>query len=67
MMNEKKDRDSQKTNEEASPRPDQETLHRTDPQEHMKGPVSSLMQNTGEGFDTDETKDEADQKIDENL
>ena len=66
-MNEKKDRDPQKTNEEASPTPDQETLNRTDPQEHMKGPVSSLMKNTGKGFDTNETKEEATKKRDENL
>ncbi|MET0244847.1 MAG: hypothetical protein ABW174_15320 [Flavitalea sp.] len=25
-------------------KPDQETLHTTDPQEHMEGPLSSLMQ-----------------------
>ena len=25
-------------------KPDEETLHTTDPQEHMKGPISSLMQ-----------------------
>lgn len=24
--------------------PDEETLHTTDPQEHMKGPISSVMQ-----------------------
>ncbi len=26
-------------------KPDPETLHTTDPQEHMEGPVSSLVQN----------------------
>ena len=25
-------------------KPDQETLHTTDPQEHMEGPISSLVQ-----------------------
>lgn len=30
---------------------DPETLHTTDPQEHMEGPVSSLMRGLGEGFD----------------
>jgi hypothetical protein len=25
-------------------KPDEETLHTTDPQEHMKGPISSFMQ-----------------------
>jgi len=33
------------TTEEDAPRqPDPETQHTTDPQEHMKGPVSSFMQ-----------------------
>lgn len=40
--------------------PDPETLHTTDPQEHMEGPVSSLMHKTGESFETDQTKNEAD-------
>jgi hypothetical protein len=36
---------SKKSNKEDSPRqPDPETLHTTDPQEHMRGPVSSFMQ-----------------------
>lgn len=30
---------------------DPETLHTPDPQEHMEGPVSSLMHGLGEGFD----------------
>ena len=30
---------------------DPETLNTTDPQEHMKGPVSSLMKEVGEIFD----------------
>jgi len=32
-------------------KPDPETLHTTDPQEHMKGPVSSLMHDIRESFD----------------
>ena len=43
-------------------KPDPETLHTTDPQENMEGPVSSLMHNTGEAFDTDTTKKEADEE-----
>ena len=53
--------------ENTSPKPDPETLHTTDPQEHMKGPVSSLMQNTGEAFDNDESKEEADREKDKNM
>jgi hypothetical protein len=37
------------TTKKAEPRqPDPETLHTTDPQEHMKGPVSSFMQKVKE-------------------
>lgn len=31
-------------------RPDSETLHTTDPQEHMHGPVSSLMNGVGDAI-----------------
>jgi hypothetical protein len=54
-------------NENITPKPDAETLHTTDPQEHMQGPVSSLMQKAGEPFDTDETKEEADREKDEKM
>lgn len=50
-------------------KPDPETLHTTDPQEHMKGPVSSTMQgikhNAEEG--DAESKAEAEKKREENL
>lgn len=58
MLDEKKDRD----NKDAPVRPDPETLHKTDPQENMEGPVSSLMHKTGHGFETEETKKQADNK-----
>jgi len=32
-----------KSNADAAVKPDPETLNTTDPQEHMKGPLSSLM------------------------
>jgi hypothetical protein len=50
-------------------KPDPETLHTTDPQENMKGPVSSLMQNikeTAEEGDK-ESKEEADRRKNENT
>ena len=47
---------------DAAVKPDAETLNTTDPQEHMEGPLSSLMHKTGEGFDTDQTKHEADKE-----
>ena len=36
----------ERADESKSRQPDPETLHTTDPQEHMKGPISSLMQKT---------------------
>ncbi|MBE7171201.1 MAG: hypothetical protein INR73_11455 [Williamsia sp.] len=42
-------------------KPDPGTLHTTDPQEHMEGPVSSLMNNTKEGFE----ENDAEKKDDE--
>ena len=53
--NERKDR----TNEDVFPKPDPGTTHTTDPQENMEGPVSSLMHKTGKSFETDESKEEA--------
>jgi beta-lactamase class D len=39
------------------PKADPETLHKTDPQEHMKGPVSSVMQKIKDGADENEKED----------
>ena len=44
MAEEKKEMNKRdKSNEDAMLKPDPETLNTTDPQEHMKGPLSSLM------------------------
>jgi hypothetical protein len=50
-------------------KPDPETLNTTDPQEHMEGPVSSVMQNIKEEAEEGDkvSKEEADQKKDENM
>jgi hypothetical protein len=48
-------------------RPDPETLHTTDPQDNMKGPVSSFMQNIKEEAEDEISKEEADRKKDENM
>jgi hypothetical protein len=40
--------DEKKNNDDASVKPDPETLHTTDPQNNMKGPISSLMQDVKE-------------------
>lgn len=38
------EKDLKKKDEEPALPPDPETLHKTDPQENMEGPVSSLVQ-----------------------
>jgi len=58
----KQNADRQTTDNKLTPRPDPETLHKTDPQKHMEGPVSSSMHGLGSGFDTDESKEEADEE-----
>ncbi len=46
-----------KDTSDSTAKPDPATLNTTDPQEHMEGPVSSLMKKTGDDFDNDETAD----------
>lgn len=68
MANDKEKKD--KKNEPAPAlQPDPETLHTTDPQEHMKGPVSSTMQNIKDEANKNDkvSKEEADRKKDENM
>ncbi len=65
MNKENKDREKGKKEPLASPDP--ETLHTTDPQEHMRGPVSSTMHGTGHAFESNESKEEATRKKDRNT
>lgn len=48
-------------------KPDNETLHTTDPQEHMKGPISSVVQTVKEASEDDISKEEADKKKEEGI
>jgi hypothetical protein len=50
-------------------KPDPETLHTTDPQEHMKGPVSSTVQNIKEEGEKNDkvSKDEAEREREKNM
>jgi hypothetical protein len=57
----------EQNNKDASVKPDKETLHKTDPQENMTGPVSSPMKQAGKAFDTNESKQEADEEKDRKL
>lgn len=64
------DKNKQKKDKDESPlKPDPETLHTTDPEEHMKGPVSSFMQNIAKKAEEndEETREEADRKKDKNT
>lgn len=56
-----------KTNEDALVKPEPETLHTPDPQDNMKGPISSLIHGAGETFDTDKSKEEADEEKEKNM
>ena len=68
MQNDKNENDQKKEdNKEASIKPAPETLHTTDPQEHMEGPISSLMHKTGGGFDSKKSKEEADEDKEKNM
>lgn len=50
----KKD-DSKINNEDAAVQPDPETLG-PDPQEHMKGPISSIIRKIGENMDEEDER-----------
>ena len=47
---------NKKSNSDAPVKPDAETLHTTDPQDEMKGPVSSFMNNVKDGVEEDGRK-----------
>ncbi len=66
-MPDKKNKNAGKDKKDAPLKPDPETLHTTDPQENMEGPISSVMQNIKEGAEDDETKESADKKKDKNM
>jgi hypothetical protein len=51
-------------NKDAAVKPDPETLNTTDPQEHMEGPISSLMQKAGDSFDSTEAEKNEKEKKD---
>ncbi len=44
----KKDLEQDPENEDKALSPDPETLHKTDPQDNMKGPISSLVNKVAE-------------------
>ena len=48
---EKEDLKKKSDKKDPAIKPDQETLHTTDPQEHMEGPISSIVQAVKEKAD----------------
>ena len=66
-MDRNKKADLQNENEDI--KPEKQTLHTTDPQEHMKGPVSSTMQNLKDEANKNDkvSKEEAEKKRMENM
>jgi len=63
MKGKKKDQNKKK------PKPDPETLHTSDPQEFMEGPISSFMQRTKEVAEKndEQSKEDATKKRDERM
>ena len=59
-MPDKKNKNAGKDKKDAPLKPDPETLHTTDPQEHMEGPVSSVVQNVKEEVEEDDGAEKKD-------
>ena len=51
MAKEKYESNDQSANSDASVKPDAGTTNTTDPQEHMEGPISSLMKGAKDAFE----------------
>ncbi len=69
MSKQQTDKNKDKANDKTDAlQPDPETLKTTDPQEEMKGPVSSIMQSIKEtAEENNESKEEADKKKNANT
>jgi len=69
MANTPKNKKEEKDKKPQSLEPDPETLHTTDPQEHMKGPVSSTMQGINKEAKKNDkvSKEEADREREKNM
>jgi hypothetical protein len=68
MSDKKENITTEKENKDnSSVQPDPSTLHTTDPQEHMEGPLSSLMHETGENFDSKKTPKQAEKEKEEKM
>lgn len=61
LQDDPKDKDIKKEKEDSSIQPDPETLG-PDPEEHMKGPVSSIIRKIGEKAEENDEKDQAEEE-----
>ena len=64
MINERNNREGQ---DENTSRTDNVPSGKTDPQKNMEGPISSLMHETGEAFDSEETKNQAEEEKEKKM
>ncbi len=67
MPNQKANSKKGKESNDKPLQPDPETLQTPDPQEEMKGPISSIVQNIKEAASDDITKEEADKIKEKNM
>ncbi len=68
MAHEHPDRgNDKKIKDDTSIKPEPETLHKLVPQEHMEGPISSLILKTGKTLEKNEIKEEQERKKDEGM
>lgn len=67
MPDKKDDQPAVKVKKDSNLKPGTQSLHTTDPQENMEGPVSSVVQNVKDAVEDDETKEEADERKDRNM
>lgn len=67
----KNDKNKKEEKDKSQPvsKPDPETLNTSDPQDHMKGPVSSTLQNIKEEANKNDkvSKEEADREREKNM
>jgi hypothetical protein len=68
-MAQEKDLKKKKDEEKPAIKPDPETLHKTDPQDNMKGPISSLVNGVKDVVEKNdkESQAEATRKRDEHM
>jgi hypothetical protein len=66
-MDNKERQEKDQSQENLSPRPDPATTKTPDPQEKMEGPVSTPMHDIGGAFDTNESKQHADEEREKNM